>query len=190
MKHPGNIFGMHQSIRDMDILSEDKKKMETIESTHQAMLCAQRLSADYFVFHLAQSRDYWDWSRSEQMAVAIKAFRGFADFYKESGFTFIPLLENLEFPKFPATYEEMTGIFTICREFLPNLKLCFDIPHLWHSRLLLLETVTDSGISSLTFISLRQGSAIISIMPWTPLQLQGYPTRIYIFITSADAGSI
>lgn len=139
MRSPGNIIGMHQSIREMDVLSEDQKKLETIESTHQAMLFAHRISADYFVFHLAQSRDYWDWPRSEQIAIAIKAFRGFANFYKDSGFKFIPLLENLEFPKFPATYEEIIGIFNICREFLPNLKLCFDIPHLWHSRLLLLE---------------------------------------------------
>ncbi len=140
MHRPGNIFGVHQSIRDMDILSEDiHKKLETIESTQQAMLFAHRISADYFVFHLAQSRDYWDWNRSEQIALALKAFQGWADFYKKSGFTFIPLIENLEFPKFPATPEEMIGIFKTCRELLPNLKICFDVPHLWRSRALLLE---------------------------------------------------
>ncbi len=139
MHRPGNIVGAHQSIRDMDVLADDQKKLATIESTHQAMLFAHRISARYFVFHLAQSRDYWDWNRSEQIAVALKVFQGLAQFYKESGFTFVPLLENLEFPKFPATFEEIIGIFNACREFLPNLKLCFDIPHLWHSRLLLLE---------------------------------------------------
>lgn len=143
VRRPGNILGVHQSIRDMDILSEDiHKKLETIESTQQAMLFAHLISADYFVFHLAQSKDYWDWNRSEQIAIALKAFQGWADFYKSSGFTFIPLVENLEFPKFPATPEEMISIFKTGKELLPNLKLCFDIPHLWRSRALLLENKT------------------------------------------------
>ncbi|HEC99817.1 MAG TPA: hypothetical protein ENN18_05495 [Proteobacteria bacterium] len=140
MRRPGHIFGVHQSIRDMDILSEDiHKKLETIESTQQGMLFAHLISADYFVFHLAQSKDYWDWNRSEQIAVALKAFQGWADFYKQSGFSFIPIIENLEFPKFPATPEEMVSIFKTCREFLPNLKICFDVSHFWRSRALILE---------------------------------------------------
>ncbi len=140
LHQPGNVFGVHQPIRDMDILSQDiHKKLETIESTQQAMLFAHLISADYFVFHLAQSKDYWDWNRSEQIALALKAFQGWADFYKNSGFSFVPLIENLEFPKFPATPEEMVSIFKACKEFLPNLRLCFDVPHLWRSRSLILE---------------------------------------------------
>ncbi|MFH1148257.1 MAG: TIM barrel protein [Pseudomonadota bacterium] len=140
MRRPGNTFGVHQPIRDMDILSEDvHKKLETIESTQQAMRFAHLISADYFVFHLAQSRDYWDWNRSEQIEIALKAFKEWADFYRKAGFRFTPLIENLEFPKFPALPEEMISILNRCREFLPNVKLCFDIPHLWRSRALVLE---------------------------------------------------
>lgn len=140
MTGAGNIFGVHQPIRDMDILSQDvQKKLETFESVQQAMVFAHLVSADYFVFHLAQSRDYWDWNRSDQIAIAIKAFQGWAEFYKKSGFTFTPLLENLEFPKFPSTPEEIARIHRVCKKFLPNLKLCLDIPHLWRSRSLILE---------------------------------------------------
>ena len=140
LQGPGNITGVHQSIRDMDILAQDLHcKLKTIESTHQGMRFAHLIGADYFVFHLVQSRDYWDWDRSDQIAVALKAFQGWAAYYQEAGFTFTPLLENLEFPKFPATPEEMVSFFKICREFLPNLKLCFDIAHFWRSRALLLE---------------------------------------------------
>ena len=140
LNRPGNITGVHQSIRDMDILSNDAStKLKTIESTHQAMRFAEMIGADYFVFHLAQSRDYWDWDRSEQIAVALKAFQGWAAFYRDAGFTFTPLLENLEFPKFPATPEEMVSFYRICRDFLPGLKLCFDVGHFWRSRALLLE---------------------------------------------------
>jgi hypothetical protein len=137
---PRNIFGVHQSIRDMDVLSQDmSKKLETIQSSHQAMEFAHSISADYFVFHLAQSKDYWDWDRSEQIAIALRVFQELADYYRNSGFSFTPLLENLEFPKFPATATEIVSLFRTCREFLPNLKLCLDLPHLWHSRLLLIE---------------------------------------------------
>lgn len=140
MRRPGNTFGVHQPIRDMDVLSQDvHKKLETIESTQQAMRFAHLISADYFVFHLAQSRDYWDWNRSEQIDIALKAFKEWAEFYKKSGFRFTPLIENLEFPKFPALPEEMISIFNTCKEFLPNVKICFDIPHLWRSRALILE---------------------------------------------------
>jgi len=140
MQHPESIFGVHQSIRDMDVLSQDiSKKLETIESTHQAMELAHFISADYFVFHLAQSKDYWDWDRSEQIAIAMRAFQRLAEYHRSSGFGFTPLLENLEFPKFPATAVETAGLFNACRELLPNLKLCLDLPHLWHSRLLLIE---------------------------------------------------
>jgi hypothetical protein len=140
LRNPDNIFGVHQSIADMDVLSKDlHKRLVTIESTQQAMLFAQLISADYFVFHLAQSKDYWDWNRGEQISIALRAFQELAGFYKSSGFTFTPLLENLEFPKFPATAEEMVSMFNTCRELLPNLRLCFDLSHLWHSRILLLE---------------------------------------------------
>jgi sugar phosphate isomerase/epimerase len=140
MRRAGNLFGVHQSIRGMDILSQDiSRQLETIESTQLGMQFAHLIAADYFVFHLAQSKDYWDWSRSEQIAIALKAFRKWADFYKQSKFDFTPVLENLEFPKFPATALEIVGLYNTCREILPNLKLCLDLPHLWHSRLLLLE---------------------------------------------------
>ncbi len=140
MSRQGSRFGVHQSIRDMDILSEDiSVQLRTLESAKQGMLFAGQIRAEYFVFHLAQSVDYWDWDRREQMDVAVRAFQEMADFYHQCAPGFIPLLENLEFPKFPATAAEIVNLFKRCREFLPGLGLCLDVPHLWHSRALILE---------------------------------------------------
>ena len=137
---PENIFGVHQSIQHMDVLSEDiGMRLKTIESTKQAMFFAGQIRADYFVFHLAQSVDYWDWDRREQMEIALRAFEELADYYYQCSPDFVPLLENLEFPKFPATAAEIAILFRRCKAFFPDLRLCLDVPHLWHSRKLVLE---------------------------------------------------
>src|SRR5574341_1265389 len=55
--------GIHQPLQSRDVLSSNYfQKYGAIEETKQAMLFANAIGADYFVFHLAMT-DRWEWDR-------------------------------------------------------------------------------------------------------------------------------
>lgn len=131
---PPSRIGLHQPIQNRDVLSSNYfGKYEAIEETKQAMDFAQYIGAEYFVFHLAQV-DKWNWERRDQMAKAVKLFEVFATYYTAQGMSFVPLIETLEYPKFPATGSEAFTLLTQCRRALPDTQIAFDISHLWSSR--------------------------------------------------------
>ncbi len=127
-------IGMHQPIQSRDALSSNFfQKYQAVEETKQAMLFAQYIGAEYFIFHLATA-DRWEWDRRDQIEKALKIFKVFAAFYHASNCTFTPCVETLEYPKFPSTGGEALALLTRCREILPETKLAFDVSHLWGSR--------------------------------------------------------
>jgi hypothetical protein len=136
---PPARIGVHQPIQKRDVLSSNYfSKYEAIEETKQAMDFAQYVGAEYFVFHLAQV-DKWNWERRDQMAKAIKLFDVFATYYTAQGMSFVPLIETLEYPKFPATGSEAFTLLLQCRKALPDTQIAFDITHLWSSRQRMVE---------------------------------------------------
>lgn len=131
---PPAQIGMHQPIQNRDVLSSNYfSKYEAIEETKQAMDFAQYIGAEYFVFHLAQVGK-WNWERRDQMAKAVKLFDVFATYYTAQGMSFVPLIETLEYPKFPATGSEAYTLLHQCRKALPETQIALDITHLWSSR--------------------------------------------------------
>ncbi len=135
---PGHI-GVHQPIQNRDALSSNFfKKYEAIEETKQAMDFAQYIGAEYFVFHLTQE-DKWNWDRHDQMEKALKIFNVFATYYTSQGMSFIPVIETLEYPQFPATGSEAFDLLHQCRRVLPETQIAFDVTHLWSSRARMIE---------------------------------------------------
>ena len=131
---PPARIGVHQPLGHRDALSSNFfTKYEAIEETKQAMDYAQYIGADYFVFHLAQV-DKWGWDRRDQMEKALKIFNVFAAYYTAQGMMFVPVIETLEYPKFPATGGEAFDLLIECRKALPDTQLAFDVTHLWSSR--------------------------------------------------------
>jgi len=140
LRAPNMRVGVHQPIQNRDPLSSNFfSKYEAIEATKQAMEFAEYIDADYFVFHLAHA-DKWSWDRQDQMDKAVKVFNVFATYYtaREMGFT--PVIETLEFPKFPATGAEAFLLLKECRKALRNTKIAFNLAHLWSSRNRMLAT--------------------------------------------------
>lgn len=134
LRAPNLRVGVHQPIQNRDALSSNFfHKYEAIEATKQAMEFAEYIDADYFVFHLAQV-DKWTWERQDQMEKAIKIFNVFATYYTAREMSFTPVIETLEYPKFPATGAEAFMLLKECRKALRNTKLAFNIAHLWSSR--------------------------------------------------------
>ncbi len=136
---PPGCIGVHQPLTQRDALSSNFfNKYEAIEETKQAMDFAQYIGADYFVFHLAQV-DKWGWERRDQMEKALKIFNVFAAYYTAQGMTFTPLIETIEYPKFPATGGEAFDLLKECRKALAETQLAFDVTHLWSSRQRMIE---------------------------------------------------
>jgi hypothetical protein len=132
-------IGVHQPIQNRDVLSSNFfTKYEALEETKQAMDFAQLIGADYFVFHLAQV-DKWNWERRDQMEKSIKIFNVFATYYTAQKMTFVPVIETLEYPKFPATGSEAYMLLNECRKALRTTRLALDITHLWSSRQIMIE---------------------------------------------------
>lgn len=140
LRAPNMLLGVHQPIQNRDALSSNFfHKYEAIEATKQAMDFAEYIDADYFVFHLAHV-DKWSWDRQDQMDKAIKIFNVFATYYTAREMSFTPVIETLEFPKFPATGAEAFLLLRECRKALRNTKLALNIAHLWSSRNRMLKT--------------------------------------------------
>ncbi|MGB8643664.1 MAG: hypothetical protein WCF84_00370 [Anaerolineae bacterium] len=131
---PPSHMGMHQPVQGRDALSSNFfKKYEAIEETKQAMDFAQYIGAEYFVLHLTQE-DKWNWARHDQMEKALKIFSVFATYYRSRGMSFVPVIETLEYPQFPATGSEAFDLLNRCRRVLPETQIAFDVTHLWSSR--------------------------------------------------------
>lgn len=127
-------IGVHQPVQGRHILSSNYfEKYRAIAETQQAMSFAHYCHADYFVFHLAMT-DRWGWDRRDQVNKALKILGGFHTYYHARDFEFVPCIELLEYPKFPATGGEAREIMNRSREIWPEVQFAFDIGHLWGSR--------------------------------------------------------
>lgn len=140
LRAPNMRVGVHQPIQNRDALSSNYfHKYEAIEATKQAMDFAEYIDADYFVFHLAHV-DKWNWDRQDQMDKAIKVFNVLATYYTAREMSFTPVIETLEYPRFPATGAEAFLLLKECRKALRSCKLALNIAHLWSSRNRMLRT--------------------------------------------------
>ncbi len=127
-------IGVHQPVQGRDILSSNFfSKYEAIAETKQAMSFCDFIGADYFAFHLS-TMDRWGWDRRDQIEKALKLFKVFAAFYHASHFSFVPCIQLLEFPRFPAIGGEASALLRRCRDIWPETQIAFDISHLWGSR--------------------------------------------------------
>lgn len=93
-------------------------------------------------------------------------------YYKEQGFHFPIAIENLEFPKFPATNEEFTEFLTKGRTLaaahgLPpeTIGLCFDFQHMRHSYKIINEQQNWSQYNALRAISSKSAMEIEDLLP-------------------------
>ncbi|MBI5332801.1 MAG: hypothetical protein HZB65_04460 [Candidatus Aenigmarchaeota archaeon] len=128
------ILGIHQPIRDINILSDDSYWHErSVRSIEESMRFANDMNAIYFIIHMVQY-DNWNMPRQQQFETSIDVLKRLSTFYHKNSFSFVPCIENLEFPKLPATGFEISFCYDTIRKFWPKIKICFDLPHLWNSQ--------------------------------------------------------
>jgi len=137
--YPDNLVGVHQTIKGFDVLHPMQKDL-TVHMAKKGLDFANSIAADYFVVHLCQV-DHWDWDRKEQVKNALRAYKDISDHYVHNDYKFVVCIENLEYPKFPATAHEIKDIYYECKNIAPSvpLKIALDLSHLSRSRSLILE---------------------------------------------------
>lgn len=134
-----NRLGVHQPLAGDMLSSNYFTKYNALEETRRAMDFASGINADYFVFHLAQ-RDKWDWNRTDQIGKGLKILKELATYYRSHGYKFVPCIELLEYPKFPATGGELSMIINECHKMLSETRIALNVSHLWRSRNLMIQT--------------------------------------------------
>ena len=101
-------IGVHQSPVGDLLSSNFYGKYHALEEARRAMDFAAGIGADYFVINLAQ-QDKWEWARADQYQKGLKAFKELATYYRSMGHDYVPCIETLPFPRFPATGGELTN---------------------------------------------------------------------------------
>lgn len=155
-----HILGIHSPNIMIDVMDDSFgqfKKRQSLASICQAMEFADKVGADYFVYHLIQ-RDLWvdpDIRRTVLIPESLKVYAWLSEYYRRRNFNFVPCIEILEYPKFPATPFEIFQILKSCKMILPQTKLAFDISHLWRSRSLICET-QNKGFENIRFKTFYQ----------------------------------
>lgn len=125
-------FGVHQPPNGDLLSSNFYGKYRTLEEARRAMDFAAGIGADYFVINLAQ-QDKWEWARTDQHQKGLKAFKELATYYRSMGHSYVPLIETLPFPRFPATGGELTQLIYECQNLLPETRIALNISTLWRS---------------------------------------------------------
>lgn len=140
-----HLLGIHSPNIMVDVLDDSYghfKKRQSLSSICQAMEFANAVGADYFVYHMIQ-RDIWvdqDTRRDVLIPESLRVYAWLAEYYRRKKFSFIPCIEVLEFPKYPATPFEIKQLLKTCKLILPQTMLAFDLSHLWRGRSLICET--------------------------------------------------
>lgn len=145
------FLGVHQPLHDVDT-ADPRLREESFQTIFDAMQITHDIGAEYFTIH-PQTRDYWgDLPRREwRIEKSMEDVDTIVNEYQRNGYEFTIFIENLEYPKFPATAEEIDAIATYIehRSDVSNLKLAVDIGHLWHSGYLIEENLWRHEVNSM-----------------------------------------
>ena len=143
------FLGLHQPLRGIDWLDPSRQEA-SFDRLAAYLRAAHRLGADYVVLHL-QTRDEWDalGRRAELAQAALTRLERLAGVHRARGYRFPLLVENLEFPKYPATRAEVAEVVAHLRARADRpLGLALDVGHLWHSGLLIRENLPRGTVDA------------------------------------------
>jgi hypothetical protein len=132
------FFGVH-----LPINREDTKKERTVgdslDAAARTLEMASQFDANYLVVHLEVDYD-WDnlGVRSEAVKKGLDIFYGITEKAKEEGFNGDLIIENLEFPLYPALSSEIIEVGQILNSFEKRqFGLALDLGHLLHTQILI-----------------------------------------------------
>lgn len=137
------FLGIHLPIINVDFIDPQKAEA-SFAQTENTLKLARDLKADYVVIHPVT---VFDWDHLEKRPAIISQSlpniqKSIFSLY-HSGFSGSVYLENIEFPLYPATAEEIIELKRWTQKLSEQLGikigLALDIGHLWHSGILIQE---------------------------------------------------
>ncbi len=147
------FLGVHQPISGIDAIDQQRRS-HSVEQIQKTMALASILNADYFTNHI-QTVDYWSQEslRRAQIEASFEVFDELWAHHSRSGYMFPMLIENLEYPKYPATLTEILEVVDYLHRKVPIPSgIVIDIGHLWRSRSLIKLSEYQPQLSDDPFI--------------------------------------
>jgi hypothetical protein len=130
------FLSVHSVSKDIDLSSYDQEFRErSITATIKSMDMAHLVNADSLVLHPVNDMYLNPVERLEHADVFLESFEKIMNHYNLSGHNYKLCIENIEYPKYPATLEETLDL----QKKIPTTGIVIDIPHIWHSRDILRE---------------------------------------------------
>lgn len=132
---------VHGPTQKRDVACADSKlRLRSLSENKKALDFATAIGAEAMILHLTPQDDFD--LRLKQLDRAIISFTELASYIKESGSPISLMLENLEYPKWPADTKETVDLVKYLKSIHPNLTACVDIAHLWHNQAALIPGIS------------------------------------------------
>jgi hypothetical protein len=138
LKYQPHLVGVYPPIDNIDVHDESYDnliKIYSIKTIKKSMDYANAIGADYFVYPLIQRTGYISpkMRMGDFLEESYRIYNGFAEYYRYRNFSFVPCIEILEYPKYPATPFEIEDILHMCQTILPCTRLSFNLSNIWFS---------------------------------------------------------
>jgi len=135
---------VHGPTQKRDIASVDDQLLSrSLAENKKALDLTAALGAEAMILHITPQDDFD--LRLAQLDRAISSFTKLSEYIKERNYPVSLMLENLEYPKWPADTKEAVDLLKHLREIHPNLTSCVDLAHLWHNHTALMPGINYSS---------------------------------------------
>jgi len=135
---------VHGPTQKRDIASTNKKlRLKSLAENKKALDLASAIGAEAMIMHLTPQDDFT--LRLAQLDRAIDSFTELSAYIKENSLPVSIMLENLEYPKWPADTKEAVDLLKHLKNIHPNLTSCVDLAHLWHNHAALMPGINYSA---------------------------------------------
>ncbi len=123
---------VHGPTQKRDIATlDDQLRTRSLAENKKALDLSAALGAQAMILHITPQDDFQ--LRIPQLDRAIASFSELSQYIEENHYPVSLMLENLEYPKWPADTKEAVDLLKYLKVIHPNLTACVDLAHLWHN---------------------------------------------------------
>lgn len=132
LQHYAGKIIVHGPTKKRDLASIDQQlRSQSVLENKLALDFATQIGAESMILHITPQDDFN--SRLKQLDRAMLSATELAQYIKDNKLPVALMLENLEYPKWPADSKEAVDLLKDLKSIHPNLCSCLDLPHLWHN---------------------------------------------------------
>lgn len=135
---------VHGPTQKRDIANvDDQLRSKSLEENKRALDLTAKLGAEAMILHITPQDDFN--LRISQLGRAISSFTELSEYIDENNYPVSLMLENLEYPKWPADTKEAVDLLKYLKKIHPKLTSCVDLAHLWHNHAALMPGINYSA---------------------------------------------